>query len=226
MNHHVCSKCGKSFSLFTVNKFTEGETYQRNQVYGLYYRTGSTEENIVVEYFRCPDPDCLNVDIRVTGDEKWNNKEMWFHPVSTYKSYPHIDKDVEKYYIESCAVLQFSPRASAALSRACLETVMTKEYKLTGNLSKQLNDFKIKVISGEIRIDPLFVDATDGIRKGGNASLHDELKYEISNEEALQILNVLEMFLDEIYVNQPERKIKLEKVIKIGTSIKESRNKK
>lgn len=220
---HKCSKCGNSFSF--VEDKVKG-TYKKSfsNAYSSYPNAFEEPQAIIkLEFFICPIPSCRNVDVKMIGDKQWNNKEMWFHPTTKSKPYPEIDVDINKYYQEAHAVLNISPRASAALSRACLEAVLVKSFKLKGRLDKQIDELIKKIEDKELSLDHLFIEALHGIRNGGNAGLHEELKTEISLEEATQILEVLEMFLDEIYINRKERENKLNKVKELTEKVKKGK---
>lgn len=228
---HTCSKCGKAFTLLESNSYNEKSTYRIHDRLGTHITNNGPysqvrHNNLLVEYFNCPDNSCENVDVKVSGTENFfTGRELWFNPLSNAKVYPDIDEDINKYYQEAHVVLQFSPRASAALSRACLESILLTHYKISSRtLFDKINDFKKQVNDMTIRITYDFVEALDGIRIAGNAGVHEELKTEISNDEALKVITVLEMFLDEIYIHEKSRKESLKQVTDIGNRI--SANKK
>lgn len=227
---HVCSKCNKFFSLHEASNPFNKSTYKLNKLFshmdGSPYATVDSVYNIsYVEYFICPDQECGNIDVKISGEEDFfPERTLWFNPLSNAKTYPEIDDEVNKYYKEAHAVLPFSPRASAALSRACLESLLSKKYNLSGRLNSQITELEKKIISRDIPLNPSFIDPMHGIRLSGNASLHEEIKVEITFEEANYVLFVIEMFLDEIYIHEKSRENKLKAVADLKSKIQKNKN--
>ena len=121
-----------------------------------------------------------------------------------------VPKEVpEKYsedFDEACAVLLASPKASAAISRRLLQTIIREEYKISErSLAEEIDKF-IK-----LKDTPSYIaDAVDAVRNIGNFAAHP-LKdtntgeiVEVEPGEAEWLLDVLEAVFDFAFV-QPEK---------------------
>lgn len=131
---------------------------------------------------------------------------------------PHIKADYE----DACKVLPHSPKASAALSRRCLQTVLGEhEYK-----QKNLVD-QIDAVLGERdaskSLPSALHDTVDAIRNFGNFSAHpitDATTLQIIDvepHEAEWCLDILEGLFDHYYVKPAiakARKAELDKKLK------------
>jgi Domain of unknown function (DUF4145) len=97
---------------------------------------------------------------------------------------PEVPEEIAKDYVEACNVLPISAKASAALSRRCLQTILHASGYDTGNLAKEiallLNESDPK------KAIPLRLRGTiDAIRHFGNFGAHP-----IDDKAALQIIEV------------------------------------
>lgn len=121
-------------------------------------------------------------------------------PSEVRESSPHIASDFE----EAAAVLPLSPKASAALSRRCLQAVLAERGgALQSNLSNQIDAVRSTLPS-------TLADDVDAIRIVGNFAAHpmkeqaSGLILDVEPEEAEWTLEVLEE-LFEFYFVQPAR---------------------
>jgi hypothetical protein len=95
---------------------------------------------------------------------------------------PEVPIEIAQDYIEACNVLPISPKASAALSRRCLQHVLhSGGYKVgNGDLAKEIDRFL-----SESGIPPSLRQTIDAIRNFGNFGAHP-----INDRTALQIVKV------------------------------------
>lgn len=113
-------------------------------------------------------------------------------------------------YNEACLVIIDSPKASAALTRRCLQLLLRNEFKVTpGNLSKE-----IQQVLDDKKIPSYLANSIDAIRNIGNFAAHPE-KSERSGEivdvesgEAEWSLEVLESLFDFCFVKPQELALK------------------
>jgi hypothetical protein len=124
-----------------------------------------------------------------------------------------------KDYREAAAILSISPKASAAMSRRLLQTLLRDECKVKiSDLAKEIQEFIERP-----GIPSYLVDAIDAVRNVGNFAAHP-LKntntgeiIDVENGEAEWLLEVLEAMFDYLFV-QPQklkkRKDKLNKKLK------------
>jgi hypothetical protein len=78
------------------------------------------------------------------------------------------DKDVIADYSEACAVLPISPKASAALSRRCLQHILrTKTRAKPGNLNDEIQEAIDKQL-----LPSHLLESIDAVRQIGNFAAH------------------------------------------------------
>ena len=114
-------------------------------------------------------------------------------------------RNITEDYLEACLVLEDSPKASAALSRRCLQHILREEAKVKhGNLSNEIQ----QVLDGG-SLPQYLNDSIDAVRNIGNFAAHP-LKSNSTGEivdvepgEAGWLLDVIESLFDFYYV-QPD----------------------
>jgi hypothetical protein len=119
---------------------------------------------------------------------------------------PEVPKEFSEDYFEACLVLPDSLKASAALSRRCLQFILEEKANIKkGNLSDEIQQV---VDSG--KLPSLLAESIDAVRKIGNFATHP-IKSKSSGEilpveigEAEWNLDVIEMLFD-FYFVQPMR---------------------
>ncbi len=115
-----------------------------------------------------------------------------------------VPKDIADDYVEACLVLTDSPKASAALSRRCLQNLLWEVVKVKqNNLAEE-----IQQVLKDGKLPSYIAEAIDAVRQIGNFAAHP-MKSEKSGEllpvepeEAEWNLDVLEALFD-FYCVQP-----------------------
>lgn len=158
---------------------------------------------------RCPNNDCDKFILRLFGEDKTqsgNNKEYLVYPKTVNRA-PIPSSVPDKFkedYNEACAVLNDSPKASAALSRRCLQNLLRNKAGIKkGSLADEIQE----VIDSK-QMPSYLSESIDGIRVTGNFAAHP-IKGEKTGEivkvehgEADWNLDVLELLFD-FYFVQP-----------------------
>ena len=156
---------------------------------------------------------CPNCNKNIISLEVNNTKFLVYPKASSRPEAPketplHIAED----YNEACLILSDSPKASAALSRRCLQTIL-REYKdiKKGSLDSEIEQALI-VFPSHI------ADAIDAVRHIGNFAAHP-IKSKSSGEivnvepgEAEWLLEVLEQLFDFCYVQPVVLQLKRDKL--------------
>lgn len=173
----------------------------------------------------CPNESCREVTACTTWhDRKWKGqgwdtqsaKSKWtLIPQANVKVFPnYIPKAILEDYREACLIVDTSAKASATLSRRCLQGMIRDFWGISKN---RLID-EIKAI--EEKVDPDTWAAIDAVRSIGNIGAHMEkeinLIIDVDPDEAKLLIGLIETLLDEWYVNRFERAEKMRKII--GTS--------
>lgn len=123
----------------------------------------------------------------LTFELKTHNKN-WFrvHPVATTRGPVPVEvpERIAQDYTEACTVLPYSPKASAALSRRCLQMVLHEHGYKNKDLSKEI-DLLLNETDSRKAIPESLRLTIDGIRNFGNFSAHP-----ITDQTTLQIIDI------------------------------------
>ncbi len=183
----------------------------------LYMITESGGDNVSVFSSRCPNCQKPIVVAEVRSGGQVTQKLV--HPFNVVRTVPpEVPKAIQNDFLEAAAVLSTSQKASAALSRRCLQNLLTDIGYKKGDLNKQIEQ-AIK------KLPTRLAQNLDAIRHTGNFAAHP-MKYkttgmivDVGPEEAEWNLDVLEELFDYCYV-QP--KISEEKRKKLDAKLKEA----
>lgn len=210
-----------TMSSFT-HVFEHGNKYGRQQIGG----------RVIV----CPNPKCHEYTLSVTTyDCKTNTyghtvdmtqRKTWpLVPQSHMKVFPdYILKPILDDYNEACLIRDASPRASATLSRRCLQGMIRDFWGIS---KKRLVD-EIDAIKDKVDTDTW--DAIDAVRQIGNIGAHMEADInvivDVDPNEAQLLIELIETLLTEWYVAKHKRQERMaavkgaaaaKKVLKTGT---------
>jgi Domain of unknown function (DUF4145) len=125
-------------------------------------------------------------------------------------------------YEEACLILNDSPKASATLSRRCLQGIIRDFWGITKDrLIDEIRELKSKV-------DSSTWSAIDAVRSIGNIGAHMEkdisLIVDVDPGEAEVLIQLLETLFKDWYVNRHEREVQMQKVIAIAQLKAEKKN--
>ncbi|MGQ7947178.1 DUF4145 domain-containing protein [Flavobacterium sp. WC2509] len=170
-------------------------------------------------HMTCPNPNCKKFIIDLAKGEPRKdfqnqivgvqNFEMRFSVNPLTSSRPPVPDVVDKIladdYKEACLILTFSPKASAALSRRCLQNILREKAKVKkGDLANEIQEV---INSGHLPTH--LVESIDAIRNIGNFAAHPNKSkstgeiVEVEFGEAEWLLDVIESLFD-FYFVQPE----------------------
>ena len=146
-----------------------GINFHENWSRGVFAHQGvRTEWNY--ETARCPG--CTKLIIIVDEDDNIDSARMVV-PIANRRGAisKFVPKDIAKDYDDACNVLSISPKASAALSRRCLQNVLNSFGYTAGDLAKQIDSLLNEPDAR--KAVPLNLHQTvDAIRNFGNFSAH------------------------------------------------------
>ena len=164
-------------------------------------------------------PYCLNIviskesfQVNPHGSDKLLDESMLLpmssgrHPVPV-----EVPENIAKDYTEACQVFPYSPKASAALARRCLQSILTNK---AGIKSKNLSDQIDKVLND---LPSYISDSLDAIREIGNFAAHEQkstetgLILDVEPGEAEWTLDILELLFDHYYVSPAKEAKRREK---------------
>lgn len=136
-------------------------------------------------------------------------------PQSAAKVFPdYIPLAIRQDYEESCSIVLLSAKASATLSRRCLQGMIRDFY----GISKRTLALEIDAIKD--KVDPLTWKSIEAIRKVGNIGAHMEkdidIIIEVEPDEAKLLIQLIELLMKEWYIHRHERELQLNEIIKLS----------
>lgn len=195
------------------------------------------EASWIIDYMVCPYDDCNSIIIRLSdidvftcfSEDDYNNPDYEIPVFNTRTIYPiteesisipsEVDISIAKDFKEAELILELSPKASAALSRRCLQHVLVKK---AGVKKKNLYDQIQEVIDSK-QLPSYLVESIDAVRQVGNFAAHP-LKststgeiVEVEPREAQWLIEILKLLFDFYYVlpaKNAEKKQKLNDKLK------------
>ncbi len=172
----------------------------------------------------CPNKECrevivvgqLNEIIFDPSTHRWlknREYEVWqLRPASNAKPFPsYIPAPIREDYTEACLIRDRSPKASATLSRRCLQGMIRDFWGIRkSRLVDEIEELKVHV-------EPAIWNAIDAVRKIGNIGAHMEkdvnLLVDVEPKEAGMLINLIEELLSEWYVRRHEREKNFQAVV-------------
>jgi hypothetical protein len=164
-------------------------------------------------------PSCLNVTVdlakvtyKLDGTQR-RERRLRVHPPNTFRkpTPPEVPQPIREDYEEACKVLPISPKASAALSRRCVQAVLSEQGYRQKDLAVQIGDLLSEEDTGKA-IPSSLRQTVDAIRNFGNFSAHpitDQTTLQIidvEDGEAEWCLDILEEMFDHYYVRPAQVK--------------------
>jgi hypothetical protein len=145
-------------------------------------------------------------------------------PASTAKPQPsYIPAAITDDYVEACKIRDLSPKASATLSRRCLQGMIRDFCKISKNrLIEEIDELRKQVSAGTAPQGVLAdsVDAIDAVRGIGNIGAHMEkdinVIVDIEPSEANILIGLIEMLFREWYVQKHQREDRLKALAKLA----------
>lgn len=142
-----------------------------------------------------------------------SNKRI--EPEFSYIHYPdYIPEQIRQDYEEAYKIVSLSPKASATLSRRCLQGMIRDFHNVE---KKNLVD-EINAIKNDLGTD--IFNALHSLRSIGNIGAHPEsdinLIVEIDEGEAQKLIKFIELLMDKWYIKREEERKMLEEINQIA----------
>ncbi len=168
---------------------------------------------IQVSFYKCPS--CEKISIKCNGISTDFKK---FHvdvlPQTTAIQYPdYVPLPIRQDYEEAYAILHLSPKASATLSRRCLQGMIRDFWGISkSRLVDEIDALKDKIHPSQWKV-------IDGVRRIGNIGAHMEkdinLIVDIEPDEAYKLIKLIELLIDDWYIKRHETEQLYDDIIKI-----------
>lgn len=213
----TCPYCNRDTTITDSNYSSDSHIFEHN----------NKDKDLVLntEVIVCPNSKCKEYTIIARLNKKrWDNGwkieknplMTWqMKPNSSAKPFPnYIPQAIISDYNEACLIRDLSPKASATLSRRCLQGIIRDYF---GVVEKRLID-EINAIKD--KMDPLTWEAIDAVRKIGNIGAHMEkdidLIIDVEPKEAQLLIGLIEILLKDLYITRHERQKHLESIIGVA----------
>lgn len=197
---------------------------QSEELHIIHLPTKQQDLCIRTQLILCPNPECKEFTViaelgTTVFDAGYYMKRVIFHwnlkPNSNAKPLPdYIPEPIRKDYEESCQIVELSPKASATISRRCLQGMIRDYWKISKNrLIDEINELKGSV-------DLVTWKAIDSVRSIGNIGAHMEkdvnLIIDVDQNEAKLLIGLIELLLKDWYIARKERENLLQGIIEIS----------
>lgn len=182
----------------------------------------------------CSNPDCTKptIEASVVTASKYNSgvyvnsdhqtiSSHHLMPLSSARPQPeYIPAALREDYAEACLIKDLSPKASATLSRRCLQGMIRDFCGITNqpNLYKEIIALKKQVDDGDAPkgVSDDSVEAIDAVRTIGNIGAHMgkdiNAIVDVDPSEAQVLIELIESLFAEWYVARENRKNRFAKI--------------
>ena len=166
--------------------------------------TAQQDSKIELEFFKCPNCGEYIILARGIGDSVKNVFTPFF-PQSLAKRFPdYVPEAIRTDYKEAYAIVNLSPKASATLSRRCLQTMIRDFWGISKN---RLVDEIVALADGD-KVPAAQRKILHGLREIGNIGAHPETDVntiiDIEPADAEKLLKVIELLIKQWYVERHE----------------------
>ncbi len=155
------------------------------------------------------------MDVMVTNG---SYRELVVYPLHVQQTFDEtvVPDGIVRDYEEAAAIVDLSPRASAVLSRRCLQAIMRGYYKV-GNL-RTLHD-EIEAAHANGMPTPIF-EAAMALKTVGNIGAHPEQDIEhivdIEPHEASALVAFVAFLFENTYIKDVQEQARLAKIAQLG----------
>ncbi len=215
MSGILCPYCNMMMALDSATRIIEHFCFDRQNSFLIRGSNNIPESTLSITFYRCPN--CGEYMITTKGiGSAISDVDLTIRPISSAIHYPdYIPRQIREDYEEAYAILKLSPKASATLSRRCLQGMIRDFWGVSrSRLYDEISELKDK-------IDPNLWNAIDSLRCLGNIGAHMEkdvnLIIDIDSEEAEKLVKLIELLMNEWYINRENRNTLFSDILKINT---------
>lgn len=180
------------------------------------------KETIQVCFYKCPS--CKEISITLQGiGESVKDTFACIYPNSPAKHFPdYIPTSIRNDYKEAYAIVKLSPKASATLSRRCLQAMIRDFW----GINKKTLYAEIEALEDSIPSNQK--EVLHSLRNIGNIGAHPEADVntiiDIEPEDSIKLIKVIEFFMDKWYIDRYEREKLFREINDINDEMQSNRN--
>ena len=184
---------------------------------------GESESLLELSFIRCPNCGEYTISAKGKGSAV-DDVDVTIRPKSiAYKFPDYIPQAIRSDYEEACSIVNLSPKASATLSRRCLQDMIRDFFQVSkANLFEEINAIKDKIPTEQWAV-------LDGLRRIGNIGAHMErdinLIVDIEPGEAQKLIKLIELLLQQWYIERHNQQELYADIIGIDQAKQQERKK-
>lgn len=194
-----------------------------NSFFNLTLKNGIGLRHFATSMVVCPNPKCQKFTLDIwmyeykpgSPDRIGDLLQHWkIIPPSTAKVFPvYVPQPIRDDYVEACQIRDLSPKASATLSRRCLQGMIRDFWDIKkARLVDEIDALKDKV-------DADTWAGIDAVRSVGNIGAHMEkdinVIVDVEPNEAQLLIGLIEMLVKDWYITREQRKQRLQDLVKL-----------
>lgn len=216
---YKCPYCGVAFYETPDNTKERRISFWHNQEdFEKAYDYSCVSADIAVTYHYCPS--CHEYSVRLASRKGLFSFN--YPPYIGITLPDYIPEAIRRDYTEACSILDASPKASATLSRRCLQGMIRDFWGVkAGNLAGEIELIKDKIPADQYRV-------LNGVRRLGNIGAHMEkdanLIVDIDPGEAQKLIKLLELLFKDWYIAQHDREELYREILTIDQEKQEQRH--
>lgn len=215
-----CPYCQHHATISGANRSTSHQTFEDGNEHG--------QQSVMWTAITCPNKSCrrYTFELRILDSTGHTGgtyrlgtlRQRWqLLPAANMKVLPdYVPGAVVADYKEACLIADLSPKASATLSRRCLQG-MIRDFWGVKVKSKKLIE-EIKAI--EDKVGPDEFAAIDAVRKVGNIGAHMEADIDVivdvDPNEAKLLIGLIETLVEDWYIARHEKQERLKALAALG----------
>ncbi len=223
--NYICPYCGHHTTITDPNHDEHWNLLRIQQ-------STSGRVGFGVAAITCPNIECKKLKLKGylskanTNGYETDVIQTWnLLPESEAKVLPdYIPDAIRQDYLEACRIRDLSPKASATLSRRCLQGMIRNFH----GISKSTLFDEIKDLEGKISQDVW--ESINAVREVGNVGAHMKkdinIIVDVEPEEAQLLIGLIEQLIEDWYVVREERRKRSENLKQIAIEKKNPTQKK
>ncbi len=189
----------------------------------VHYYGGESKSHLELSFIHCPNCGEYTISAKGKGSAV-DDVDITIRPQSmAYKFPDYIPQAIRSDYEEACSIVNLSPKASATLSRRCLQGMIRDFFQISkGSLFEEINAIKDKISTEQWAV-------LDGLRRIGNIGAHMEkdinLIVDIEPDEAQKLIKLIELLLQQWYIERHNQQELFADIIGIDQAKQQERKK-
>lgn len=210
-----CPFCNQNMSLNSMTYWTHRISFSDSNC-------SAKIPHLRIEIYRCPNDSCRKETILAFGENNYiENNSVLIYPESGSIQFPeYVPKAIKQDYEEACSILRKSPKASATLSRRCLQGMIRDFWGIKKNrLIDEIQALQDKVPAAQWA-------AIDALRQLGNIGAHMEkdvnTMIDVDTGEAESLLSLIELLIQKWYINRNDEQELYKRITEASAAKKNS----